>query len=162
MGTNNWLSRAFGIYLAFSLFATYSYGGRSSIDNLQRISEDYEDLSGQRYWRPKYSKRGNAWWLKKTDGLLRRLAKIKVAKLDEDSKVTHRLLTEELKNNKKIVENGELGRDITGAESPPHLLLDIAFDSFENKTPFGWRWTINSLKNGTKATEKLINRYRVG
>lgn len=156
------MGKSLGCYVCLCAVVSLSYGGRNSSENLDRIVDEYGELLGERHWRPNYSKRGNVGWLKKLDVLAKRLGKIKYTNLDEDSKITYKMLKADFKRNMGDIENRDLFRLITSSESPPHLLVDVAFFSFDNKTLPDWQWTVKSLREGSVAIEKLIKRYREG
>lgn len=126
----------------------------SSRENLDAIADDFYWALQERELRPKLTPQGNAAWLRKLKKLQRRLAHIKVANLDQQGRITRRLLRADLRGQRAYVERGWITEDLNGTVSLMQTIID-AVSASENRTVNDWRWTIKTLRHA----ERFVGDY---
>jgi len=103
------------LLLTTGIFVPALAGAESrSTKNLNLIADDYYWALQDRLLRPKLSPQGNGAWVRRLKKLDRRLAHIKTANLDQQSRITYRVLKDELKTQREYVSKGWIKEDING------------------------------------------------
>jgi len=132
-----------------------------SVKNLNAIADDYFWALQDRQLRPNVTSRANASWVKKLDQFNGRLKRIKTGNLNQQARITHRMLGNELKSQRAYVKEGWIREDINGSESLLHSVVGGATAS-DNRTVNDWRWTIKTLKNSSRFVTGYIGQLRGG
>jgi uncharacterized protein (DUF885 family) len=144
------------------LFASALASAESrSTKNLNLIADDYYWNLQDRLLRPKYSPQGNAAWMKRIKTFERRLAHVKTANLDQQSRITHKVLGNELKGQRVYITKGWIKEDINGSESLLHTIIGGA-EASEGRTINDWKWTIKTLKNSSRFVDSYTKLLRQG
>jgi len=120
-----------------------------STQNLNAIADDYSLALDRRLTRPNFSPQANAAWMKKLDHFSRRLSHIKTKNLDQQSRITFRMLRDDLRAQREYLTNGWARRDINGTESPLHSIVN-SVDPSTLRTVNDWRWAIKTLRHSSR------------
>ena len=152
-----------GLFIAglILLLPLIAFARTGSSKNLGAIADDYYWVLQDRLLRPNISKRGNTAWVAKLKKLENRLAHIKTSKLDQQARMTHSMLSHELKQQREYISRGWITEDINGTESLMHTLVG-AIDASERKTINDWKWTIKTLKGSSKFMKAYVGLLQQG
>ncbi len=151
------------VLLALVLWIVPGYGrGESgSVKNLNAIADDYFWAQQDRLLRPNVTPRANAAWVKKLDRFEGRLKRIKSGNLNQQARITHRMLKSELTSQREYITKGWIKEDINGSESLMHSIVGGGTAS-EGRTVSDWRWTIKTLKNSARFMDGYIGMLKGG
>ena len=150
---------ALGLFLLLLPLVTQAESG--SVKNLNTVADDYFWALQDRQLRPRVTPKANATWVKKLAGFEGRLKRIKTSNLDQQARITYRMLGDELKSQRSYVKDGWIKEDINGSESLMHSVVGGATAS-DNRTVADWRWTIKTLKNSSGFVKGYIGQLRGG
>jgi uncharacterized protein (DUF885 family) len=129
-----------------------------STRSLNAIADDFMDARTKREFRPVLSDRGNAAWVNKIEGFERRLANVKTSRLDPQSRITYRMLKNDLKFQREFITKGWIMEDGQDA-----LLLTPTYGLDQNLTSVNeWRWLIKTLKHTPRFVDGYIGLLRKG
>ncbi|MCA9667236.1 MAG: DUF885 domain-containing protein [Myxococcales bacterium] len=143
------------------LVAGTAFARNRSITNLNAIADDYYWALQARQLRPNFSKRGNEAWVAKLRNLELRLKHIKSSNLDQQSRITFKMLAGELETQRRYITRGWIKEDINGTESPLHTMVS-AIEASELKSVNDWRWTIKTLKSSARFIDSYIKLLQQG
>jgi uncharacterized protein (DUF885 family) len=134
--------------------------GSRSTASLAEIADEYFWALQNRLLRPNFSPRANKAWVAKVAGYERRLGQVKKANLDQQGRITVRMLAADLRGQREYVEHGWISRDVNGTESPAQTLAALDVDKM--RTVSDWRWTIKTLKNSQRFMDSYIRILETG
>ncbi|HUS65407.1 MAG TPA: DUF885 domain-containing protein [Kofleriaceae bacterium] len=155
------IARALALVLLLAgLAAPRSAAASRSGGNLAGVADDYFWALQKRLLRPNFSPRANKAWVAKLAGYQRRLGQIRHANLDQQERITYRMLTADLRSQREYVEHGWIARDVNGTESPAQTYAALDVDKM--RTVADWKWTIKTLKNSQRFMDSYIRMLEVG
>jgi uncharacterized protein (DUF885 family) len=108
------------------------------------VAADLGAAIARRERRLVHDEASHARWARRLDDLSARLVAIDPALLDDEARVTHAVVRDELERALVLVRDGWLERDVNGTSSGVHALVEIV-TSFERRGRRDLRWTIARL-----------------
>src|SRR5687767_12987532 len=137
------IARALAVLLLLAAVAAPRTAAASrSGGNLAAIADEYFWALQKRLLRPNFSPRANKAWVARLEGYERRLGQIKHANLDQQERITFRMLTADLRSQREYVQKGWIARDVNGTESPAQTYASLDVDKM--RTVSDWKWTIKT------------------
>jgi len=127
---------------------------------LNRLADQFYRAAERRHYRPKLDDRGNAAWLKKLDRVDRGLKKIRVVDLNQQGRITHRVLKADLANRRQYITKGWVREDLNGIESMLHTLTNPL--DRPRRTARDWRWMIKTIKSSRPFVDGYIGQLKKG
>ncbi len=151
---------AVALLLAAAAGAPRTAVASRSGESLAVIADEYFWALQTRLMRPNFSPRANKAWVRKLAGYERRLGQIKHTNLDQQERITFRMLSSDLASQREYVEDGWIARDVNGTESPAQTLAGIDVDKMRSVSD--WKWTIKTLKNSHRFMDSYIGILETG
>ena len=143
------------------LLSGLARGEAGSDKNLNAVADDYFWALQDRQLRPSVTPRANTTWVQKLAGFEGRLKRIKTSNLDQQARITYRMLGTELQSQRDYIQKGWIKEDINGSESLMHSIVGGAGASY-NASVTDWRWIIKTLKNSSSFIKGYIGQLRGG
>lgn len=148
------------LVLALLAGSTDSLADPTATRELNRLADQFYKATERRHYRPRLDDRGNAAWLKKLDRVEHGLKKIRPAALNQQGRITHRVLSADVVNRRQYIKKGWITEDLNGIDSMLHTLTNPL--DRPRRTVRDWRWTIRTIKHSSTFVDGYIGQLKRG
>lgn len=151
----------FVLFFGHIILPVISQAESRSNNRINSLANKYFRLQQKRLYRPNLSRCANTAWVRTLQKYETKLKRINPSKLNQQARITHRMLTDEIRAQQTHVTAGWIKEDLNSVDSLMQTVVRGISDK-KRRTIRDWKWTIKNLSNSTTFVRSYIELLRQG